>query len=136
MSKTLRPYRDFTKEEDPFPEGNEAILVGGDPDIVRVGSQATPNGFMFDVWIPNDARYYNTAVATVAEQRLPLANVDVDDDEFLESYAYLLKMLRELDEEVHGPAPDDNVPDMIVNPDEDGDTEEVPVLIDLPEYLL
>ena len=61
MSKTLRPYRDFTKEEDPFPEGNEVILVGGDPDIVRVGSQATPNGFMFDVWIPNDARYYNTS---------------------------------------------------------------------------
>ena len=136
MSKTLRPYRDFTKEEDPFPEGNEVILVGGDPDIVRVGSQATQTGFMFDVWIPNDARYYNTAVATVAEQRLPLANVEVDDDEFLESYAYLLKMLRELDEEVHGPAPDDTVPDMIVNPDEDGDTEEVPVLIDLPEYLL
>jgi hypothetical protein len=91
---------------------------------------------LYDVWVPNDARYYTRAKDNVAAGRLPLGALVVDDDEYLESYAMLMKMLHELDEEANGPADDNTSPGIMVNPDEDTDTDEVPVLIDLPEYLL
>ena len=135
LSRTFRSYHDFTKQEE-VPAGREVILVGGDPDIVFVGTQAAPDGFLYDVWVPNDARYYTRAKDNVAAGRLPLGSLVVDDDEYLESYAMLMKMLHELDEEANGPADDNTSPGIMVNPDEDTDTDEVPVLIDLPEYLL
>lgn len=136
LSRTFRPYRDFTQAQDQLPAGREVLLVGGDPDIVFVGTQSSPDGFLYDVWVPNDARYYNRAKAVVANEQIPMGNMVIDDDEYLESYAILLKILRELDEEANGPQ-EETSPDILVNPDEDGDTDtdEVPVLIDLPEYL-
>lgn len=136
LSRTFRPYRDFTQAQDQLPAGREVLLVGGDPDIVFVGTQSSPDGFLYDVWVPNDARYYNRAKAVVAHEQIPMGNMVIDDDEYLESYAILLKILRELDEEANGPQ-EETSPDILVNPDEDGDTDtdEVPVLIDLPEYL-
>jgi hypothetical protein len=112
------------------------ILVGGDPDIVYVGTQSSPSGFLFDVWVPNDSRYYSRAKDVVSSGLLPMGNMVIDDDEYCESYSILLKILRELDEEANGPR-EETTPDILVNPDENGDTDtdEVPVLIDLPEYL-
>lgn len=135
LSRTFRSYRDYTKTED-IPAGREVILVGGDPDIVCVGTQVAPDGFLYDVWVPNDARYYTRAKDVVAAGRLPLGALVVDDDEYMESYAMLMKMLHELDEEANGPTDDNTSPGIMVNPDEDTDTDEVPVLIALPEYLL
>jgi hypothetical protein len=109
--------------------------LGGDPEIVYVGAQYSQSGFLYDIWVPNDARYYNRAKKAVSDGILPLGQLVVDDDEYLESYAILIKILRELDEEVNGPADEAAAPDIIVNGD-DTDTDEVPVLIDLPEYLM
>ena len=101
-----------------------------------VGTQLAPDGFLYDVWIPNDARYYNRARAVVSENRLPMGSIDVDDEDYIKSYALLMKMLHELDEEAHGPADDNTSPNILVNPDDDDtETDEVPVLIELPEYL-
>ena len=135
LSRTLRPYRDFTQAQAELPQGREVILLGGDPEIVYVGAQYSQSGFLYDIWVPNDARYYNRAKKAVSDGILPLGQLVVDDDEYLESYAILIKILRELDEEVNGPADDEAAPDIIVN-DDDTDTDEVPVLIDLPEYLM
>lgn len=135
LSRTLRPYRDFTQAQAELPQGREVILLGGDPEIVYVGAQYSQSGFLYDIWVPNDARYYNRAKKAVADGILPLGQLVVDDDEYLESYAILIKILRELDEEVNGPADEEAAPDIIVNGD-DTDTDEVPVLIDLPEYLM
>ena len=138
-AKAIRPYRDFTADRvdgtDGLAGGREVILVGGYPDVVCVGTQVSPDGYAYDVWVPNDARYYSRAKAAVSASMLPLLGVSVDDDEFEESYSMLLKMLAELDEEANGPADDDTSPDIMVNPDDDTETDEVPVLIDLPEYL-
>jgi hypothetical protein len=46
-----------------------------------------------------------------------------------------MKILKDLDEEANGPAQEADAPDIMVNPDDDTDTDEVPVLIELPEYL-
>jgi hypothetical protein len=135
LSRTLRPYRDFTQAQSELPQGREVILLGGDPEIVYVGAQYSQSGFLYDIWVPNDARYYNRAKKAVSDGILPLGQLVVDDDEYLESYAILIKILRELDEEVNGPADEAAAPDIIVNGD-DTDTDEVPVLIDLPEYLM
>lgn len=135
LSQTLRPYRDYTQQTEIY-TGREVLLVGGNPDIVYVGTQLAPNGFLYDVWIPNDARYYNRARAVVSENRLPMGSIDVDDEDYIKSYALLMKMLHELDEEAHGPADDKTSPNILVNPDDDDtETDEVPVLIELPEYL-
>ena len=138
-ARAIRPYRDFTVDRvdgtDHLAYGREVILVGGEPDVVCVGSQVAPDGYVYDVWVPNDARYYSRARAAVTSGILPLLGVSVEDDEYEESYAMLLKMLLELDEEANGPADDDTSPDILVNPDDDSDTDEVPVLIELPEYL-
>lgn len=131
-SKTFRTFKDFTKPNETFPAGKEVMLVGGDPEIVYVGTQAAPNGLLLDVWVPNTANNYNRAAQIVANGLLPLGTVVADDDELLESYAILMKMLREMDEEMNGPAPDDTIPDMIVGSDEDTDTDEIPVLLELP----
>ena len=139
VSKAIRPYRDYTADRvdgtDGGMVGNEVILVGGDPDIVPVGMQTAPDGYTYDVWVPNDARYYSRASAAVSACALPLLGLSVDDEEYEESYALLLKMLLELDEEANGPRDEDAPPDILVNADEDTDTDEVPVLLDLPDYL-
>ena len=135
LSRTLRPYRDFTQAQAELPQGREVILLGGEPEIVYVGAQYSQSGFLYDIWVPNDARYYNRAKQAVSDGILPLGQLVVDDDEYLESYAILIKILRELDEEVNGPADEEAAPDIIVNGD-DTDIDEVPVLIDLPEYLM
>ena len=136
LSRTLRPYRDFTQSTE-IHNGREVLLVGGDPDIVYIGTQAGPDGFLYDVWVPNDARYYTIAKGVVDENRLPLGSFAVTDDDYFKSYALLMKMLHELDEEANGPADDNTSPGIMVNPDdEDTETDEVPVLIELPEYLM
>jgi hypothetical protein len=59
----------------------------------------------------------------------------VDDDEYLECYAMLLKMLRDIDEEVNGTSQEADAPDMMNESDvrdEYEDVDEVPVLLDLP----
>lgn len=135
LTRTFRPYRDYTQKPDEVPSGREVILVGGEPEIVYVGSQVSPNGFIYDVWVPNDARYYARAKVVVESGGLPMGTLFVDDDEYIEAYAILMKILKDLDEEANGPAQEADAPDIMVNPDDDTDTDEVPVLIELPEYL-
>ena len=139
VSVAIRPYRDFTADRVDGTEaagyGNEVVLVGGDPEIVPVGMQTAPDGYTYDVWVPNDARYFSRARAAVSACALPLLGLSVDDGEYEESYALLLKMLLDLDEEANGPRDEEAPPDVIVNPDDDTDTDEVPVLIELPDYL-
>ena len=135
LTRTFRPYRDYTQQQDDLPSGREVILVGGEPEIVCVGLQSAPNGFIYDVWVPNDARYYARAKEVVENCRIPMGALSVDDDEYLEAYAILMKILKDLDEEANGPAQEADAPDIMVNPEDDTDTDEVPVLIELPDYL-
>jgi len=134
-ARAIRAYRDYEDNTDSGFSGSEVILVGGDPDVVPVGNQIAPNGYVYEVWVPNDARYYYRAKEVVSNGWLPLLGVTVDDGEFEESYSMLLKMLHDLDEEANGPSDEETSPSIMVNPDEDTETDEVPVLIDLPEYL-
>lgn len=139
-SKAIRNYKDFSKnpldEVSDRADGKEVILVGGDPDIVCVGDVVSFEGYVYDAWIPNDVRYYRNAVQAVESRSVQLVGVSVDDDEYLESYAFLLKMMTELEEEATGPAPEDSAPDILHNVFDDQDVDEVPVLLELPEYLL
>lgn len=137
LSTTFRPYRDYSDSSHaPVPydsAGREVILVGGEPDIVFLGTQVTLNGFLCDVWIPNDSRYYSIAKSIVDSKTLPLGSIVVDDEDYLESYAILIKMLTELDEE-NGSNDTDVAPNIMVNPEqEEFDDGDVPLLIDLPD---
>lgn len=136
LGKAIRPYRDYTVADSNIPEsGNEVILVGGDPDIVLAGMQPSPDGFVYEAWVPNSVRYYGRAVNAVRRNLLPLGQFVVDDEEYLECYAMLLKMLRDLDEEVNGSSQETDAPDMMNESDvrdENDDDAEVPVLLELP----
>ena len=63
-----------------------------------------------------------------------------DDDDLIENYAILIKSMRTLDEEANGPVDDggdtesDTIP--IITDDSLDDSDEAPVLIELPEYLV
>jgi len=136
LAKAIRPYRDFTVADANIPTaGREVVLVGGDPDVVLAGVQPSPDGFVYEAWVPNSARYYGRAVETIRRTALPMGQFVVDDDEYLECYAMLLKMLRDIDEEVNGTSQEADAPDMMNESDvrdEYEDVDEVPVLLDLP----
>lgn len=136
LGKAIRPYKDFTVAGNNIPKhGKEVILVGGDPDIVLAGVQTSLDGFVYEAWVPNVAKYYGRAVDAVRRASVPMGQFVVDDDEYLECYAMLLKMLRDLDEEVNGVSQEADAPDMMNESDvreENDDVGEVPVLLELP----
>lgn len=144
VSLAIRPNKDFAtgdtmNENASLPDGMEILLVGGEPDLVSVGTVCTPNGCMFDVWVPNRKNFYKSAVNAMANEYLPCDAFELNEEDFIKSYAILVTTLREIDEERNGPDDDEMEADgvnatMITDEVDDGD--EAPVLIELPEYLI
>ena len=144
VSLSIRPNKDFTKdplnENANLPNGMEVLLVGGEPDVVSIGTICNMKGYLFDVWVPNTKRFYKAGMDMMANGVVPVDDIEFNEDDMIESYAFLMKSLHELDEETNGPDEEEDddsetkaVP--IVTDDSIDDDEEVPVLIELPEYL-
>lgn len=145
VSRAIRPNKEFgndpLNEVDRLPEGMEVLLIGGEPDIVPLGTMANKNGMLFDVWIPNQRRYYKFAMSILGAGYIPNDIFVFDEDDMVENYAILMKALHVLDEEANGPEDDEDesselaaVP--MITDESLNDDDEVPVLIELPEYLI
>lgn len=143
VSRSIRPNKEFRddplNEVDKLPDGMEILLIGGEPDIVPIGTMANNAGFLFDVWVPNHRRYYKLAMDFLSAGCVPNDIFYFDDDDLIESYAILMKAMHVLDEEANGPSEDaettesDTVP--VITDESLDDNDEAPVLIELPEYL-
>lgn len=144
VSRSIRPNKEFgndpLNEIDKLPNGMEVLLIGGEPDVVPVGTLANPVGMLFDVWVPNHKRYYKSAMTMLANGCVPNDIFYFDDEELIENYAILMKAMHVLDEESNVPDDEDEesletsaVP--IITDESIDDNDEAPVLIELPEYL-
>jgi len=144
VSRAIRPNKEYRddplNEVDNLPNGMEVLLIGGEPDIVPIGTLVNKAGFLFDVWVPNHRQYYKMAMKYLYTGCVPNDIFYFDDDDLIENYAILIKSMRTLDEEANGPVDDggdtesDTVP--IITDDSLDDSGEAPVLIELPEYLV
>lgn len=142
VSRSIRPNKEFRddplNEVDKLPNGMEVLLIGGEPDVVPIGTLANNAGFLFDVWVPNHKKYYKLAMDFLATGCVPNDIFYFDEDDLIESYAILMKAMQVLDEEATGPVEEDEdeeatVP--IITDESVDDSDEAPVLIELPEYL-
>ena len=142
VSRSIRPNKEFgndpLNEIDKLPDGMEVLLMGGEPDVVPVGTLANPVGMLFDVWVPNHKRYYKSAMTLLSSGCVPNDIFYFDEDDLIENYAILMKAMHVLDEEANGPEEDESaettaVP--IITDESLDDNDEAPVLIELPEYL-
>lgn len=142
VSRSIRPNKEFgndpLNEIDKLPDGMEVLLMGGEPDVVPVGTLANPVGMLFDVWVPNHRRYYKSAMSILSDGCVPNDIFYFDDDDLIENYAILMKAMHVLDEEANGPEEDEPtettaVP--IITDESLDDNDEAPVLIELPDYL-
>lgn len=120
-SAMFRPNKDFMGGEpdvEDWKEGErgpiEVILCGGNPDIVCVGGICSMDGWMFDVWVPNEVDYVDCAMHMVEQGDIPQDTLYVDEDELAQAYVMYLEKLRmdeaEADNEVESEEETD-VPD-------------------------
>lgn len=112
QSKMIRRMKDFSQnplDEMNIPEGlQEVVMLGGDPDIVTIGSFTTSNGIMYEVWVPNEARNYWLGQKILAEGWLPVNSFNLDFDDMIESYAMLYKVLLDMDTEADAEIEEDS----------------------------
>lgn len=122
QSKMIRRMKDFSQnplDEMNIPEGmQEIVMLGGDPDIVNIGSFTTVTGVMYEVWVPNEARNYWLGRKILEEDWLPVNSFNLDFDDMIESYAMMYSVLMDLDKQADSDGESD---------EEDDEAEEVDV---------
>lgn len=105
-SAMFRPNKDFMGGE-PFQENDtdgiggrfEVLLVGGNPDIVPVGTLTSMDGWMFTAWVPNEAKYIDCARWMFRQDDIPHDVLYVDELELEQAYYMLAeKIATELSE--------------------------------------
>lgn len=91
-SAMFRPDKDFMGgepdvEDDKENRGRiEVLLCGGNPEIVCVGSLCGADGWMFRVWVPNEAGYVDCAMHMLEQDDIPREALYVDSDELAQAY--------------------------------------------------
>lgn len=100
-SAMIRPNKDFMGGEpdvEDWKEGArgpiEVILCGGNPDIVCVGSIASIDGCIFDIWVPNERDFVDCAMHMVEQGDIPQDVLYIDEDELAQAYVMYLEKLR------------------------------------------
>ena len=102
-SSVIRPNKDFSG--DPLVESGlnkddrEVILVGGNPDIVPIGSLCTHFGTLFRVWVPNDAAVLSIAKDELDDEHLPEDIFRLDEDNIADAYAPFYTEAKKLDDD-------------------------------------
>ena len=108
-SAMFRPDKDFIGGE-PDAENDrdgvhgriEVILCGGDPDIVCIGSICSLDGWLFSVWVPNEAKYIDCGTRMLAQDDIPHDVLYVDETELEQAYLMYDEKLRHDEMEAEG----------------------------------
>lgn len=108
-SAMFRPDKDFMGGE-PDVENDrdgiggrvEVILCGGNPDIVCIGSICSLDGWMFNVWVPNEAGYVDCGMHMLAQDDIPRDVLYIDEDELAQAYLMYDEKLRHDEMEAEG----------------------------------
>jgi len=100
-SAMFRPNKDFMGGEpdvEDWKEGArgpiEVILCGGNPDIVCVGGICSLDGWLFDIWVPNEPDFVDCAMHMVEQGDIPQDVLYIDEDELAQAYVMYLEKLR------------------------------------------
>ena len=119
-SAMFRPDKDFIGGE-PYNEDDhdgvagriEVLLCGGNPDIVCIGSVCSMDGWMFSVWVPNEAEYIECGKWILSQGDFPCDVLYVDEDELAQAYVMYEEKLRHDEMEADGIDTDEetDVPD-------------------------
>ena len=122
-SAMFRPDKDFMGGE-PYSENDidgtrgkiEVLLCGGNPDIVCIGSVCSADGWVFNVWVPNERGYVDCGTHMIEQGDIPPDVLYVDSEELAQAYMMYDDKLRADEAEVNGdslPSEDDDtdVPD-------------------------
>lgn len=120
-SAMFRPDKDFMGGE-PDVENDrdgirgriEVLLCGGNPDIVCIGSICGIDGWMFNVWVPNEAEYVDCGIHMLEQDDIPHDVLYVDEDELAQGYLMYYEKQRHDAMEAEGveeEEPETDVPD-------------------------
>jgi len=118
-SAMFRPNKDFMGGE-PDAENDtdgirgrvEVILCGGNPDIVCVGAIAGIDGWLFNVWVPNEASLVDCAIHMLQQDDIPHDVLFVDELELEQAFVMYDEKLRadSMEEDGEGLPDDSDVP--------------------------
>lgn len=120
-SAMFRSDKDFIGGE-PYDEDDadgrhgrvEVLLVGGNPDIVPIGAVASMDGWIFTVWVPNEAGFVECGLRMLAQGDIPVDVLYIDEVELEQAFDMYSQKLqddaREADEK-DIPEGNDDVPD-------------------------
>lgn len=108
-SAMFRPDKDFMGGE-PDVENDrdgvrgriEVLLCGGDPDIVCIGAICGLDGWLFNVWVPNEAEYIDCGTKMLAQNDIPHDVLYIDEDELAQAYLMYDEKLRHDEMEAEG----------------------------------
>jgi hypothetical protein len=92
----------------------EVILVGGNPDIVPIGVITGLDGWMFTVWVPNEAGFVECGLRMLAQGDIPHDVMYVDEVELEQAFDMYSQKLQEdarVADEKDAPPEKDDVPD-------------------------
>lgn len=100
-SAMFRPDKDFMggepdveNDRDGISGRIEVILCGGNPDIVCIGTICSIDGWMFNVWVPNEAGYVECGKWMLDQGDIPRDVLFVDEDELSQAYIMYEEKLR------------------------------------------
>lgn len=118
-SAMFRPDKDFIGGE-PDVENDkdgvggriEVLLCGGNPDIVCIGSICSIDGWMFNVWVPNEAGYIDCGSHMLTQGDIPRDVLFVDEDEIAQAYLMYDEKLRHDEMEAEGVDIEENETDV------------------------